>query len=995
MLEYKKVNNLTGWLVFLISTTVFVLTVEQTASFWDPGEFIAVSYKLQVPHPPGAPFFLLIYRMFGFLAFGDGLAVAYWMNVGSAVFSGFTVLFLFWTITLFGRKLFKIQKGAETKGQIITLMGAGVVGSLIYTFTDSFWFSAVEAEVYAMSSFFTAIVIWAFLKWDVIEDQREENRWMIFIAYLVGLSIGVHLLNLVTLPALALVVYFKKYQNPNLKGGIIAIILGGVALIIINNIIIPGLPSLAGSMEIFFVNSIGLPFGSGIIVFSALFLGSLIYGILYSIKKGKVILNTVLVSLVFILIGYGSYALIVIRANQDPVINENAPKDIISYVSYLKREQYGYRPLIHGQYFDAELVDQKEGAPIYMKGKDRYEIVDYSTVNEYDPERTTILPRIYSTQDRHKQIYQSKLGLREGQKPTFSDNLYFMITHQLGHMYYRYFMWNFSGRESDFSDAPWMGISDFFSDIYPDYIKENKAHNNYLMLPLILGLIGLVFQAKKDNKSFFISAMLFLMMGVVLVLYLNSPPVEPRERDYIYVGSFYAFAIWIGLGVMALAYYIERLNKNLVVAGIIATLATVPVAFLMANQNWDDHNRQGRFFSVDSARNFLASCAPNAILFTGGDNDTFPLWYVQEVEGFRTDVRVVVLSYFDTDWYVEQMARPVNESAALPFSLDPKNYKKGTNDVLYVMEREGLQAISASEYLKLLNNGSELLKLAASGSKNTYNMVPSRNLILDVDLENVYNQGLIPESMEDLMTEQINLRIKGNYLTKGNLMLIDLITSNNWERPIYFNNTSLATISLDIEDYVVMEGLTYRLLPVRKPQGMRTELVNTDLAYTNMMEKFAFRGMDNPDNYFDDEFRRFTSNHRSAVNSIAIALLDEDDMDRAAELLKFSMKVMPHEAVPYDLASGQSVPLLFEVGEDDLALDIVDKISHKSIQMLDFYQKTGRDYDREAMISIEMLKFFIPLLDERGYSEISENLKAELEKILGPGSAGGSLLDRR
>lgn len=994
MLEYRKVNNLTGWLVFLVSTIAYVLTVEETASFWDPGEFIAVSYKLQVPHPPGAPFFLLIYRMFGFLAFGDGLSVAYWMNIGSALFSGFTILFLFWTITLFGRKLMGIEWGKETKGQILTLMGAGLVGSLAYAFTDSFWFSAVESEVYAMSSFFTAIVIWAFLKWDVIQNPREENRWMIFIAYLVGLSIGVHLLNLVTLPALALIYYFKKYPNPNLKGGIIALALGGVALIVINNIIIPGLPSIAGSMEIFFVNNIGLPFGSGIVVFIALFLGLLTYFIRYSIKHQKVVLNTILVSLIFILIGYASYTLIIIRSNQDPVINENAPKDIISYVSYLKREQYGYRPLLHGQYFDAELVDQKEGAPIYLKGKDKYEIVDYATVNVYDPERTTILPRIYSTQDRHKQIYKSKLGLRENQKPKFGDNLAFMISHQLGHMYWRYFMWNFSGRESDFMDAPWMGITDVFSDIYPDYIKSNKAHNNYLMLPLLLGIIGLIYQARKDQKSFIVNTMLFLMMGVVLVLYLNSPPVEPRERDYIYVGSFYAFAVWMGLGVIALASWIARLTKNTVTAGVLATALTLAVPGILVAQNWDDHNRQGRFFSVDSARNFLASCAPNAILFTGGDNDTFPLWYVQEVEGFRTDVRVVVLSYFDTDWYVEQMTKKVNDSDPLPFSLDYDNYKKGTNDVLYVMERENLNAISASEYLKLLKSGSDLLKLNSSG-RMRYNMVPSRNLILDVDIQKVYDQGLIPAGMESLMTEQMNLRIKGNYLTKGNLMLIDLISSNNWERPIYFNNTSMATISLDLEEYVVMEGLTYRLLPVRKPQGMRSELVNSDLAFGNMKEKFAYRGMDDPSNYFDDEFRRFTSNHRSAINSVAIALLDEDKMDKAAELLKHGLEVMPDKAVAYDLASGQSVPLLFEVGEDELALDIVEKISHKSVQMLDFYSKTNRPYDREAMISAEMLKFFVPLLEERGYDELASKLKKDLDRTLGPGASRGSLLDPR
>jgi hypothetical protein len=994
MLNYKQINNVTGWVIFAVATLVYILTVEQTASFWDPGEFIAVSYKLQVPHPPGAPFMLLVYKMFGFLAMGDGLQVAYWMNIGSALFSGFTILFLFWSITLFGKRIFAIEEGRETKGQIIALMGSAIVGSLIYTFSDSFWFSAVEAEVYAMSSFFTAIVIWAFLKWEVIKDPKEENRWMIFIAYLVGLSIGVHLLNLVTLPALALVYYFKKYQNATLKGALYAMFLGGVALIIINNLIIPGLPSLAGSMEIFFVNSIGLPFGSGIVVFILLFLGALIYGVRYSIKKEKVLLNTILVSLVFILIGYGSYTLVIVRSNQDPIINENAPKDIISFVSYLKREQYGYRPLLHGQYFTAQLVEQTEGAPVYMKGKNKYEIVDYELKNTYDPTKTTILPRIYSTQENHKRIYRSKLGLREGQEPTFGDNLYFMFSHQLGHMYWRYFMWNFSGRESDFSDAPWIGLTDAFGDKYPDYIKENKGHNNYLMLPLILGLIGIFFQAKKDPKYFYVNLMLFLMMGVVLVLYLNSPPVEPRERDYIYVGSFYAFAIWAGLGVLAIAHGIGKATKNLSTGAIIATLITLPVAGLMGAENWDDHNRKGRFFSVDSARNFLASCAPNSILFTGGDNDTFPLWYVQEVENFRTDVRVIVLSYFDTDWYVQQMTRPVNESAALPFSLANERYQKGTNDVLYVMEQESLSAISASEYLKLLNSGSDLLKMK-TGGKSVVNMVPSRNLILEVDSSFAANDEIVPPQFKDLFTTQMNLQVKGQYVTKGTLMLIDLIVSNNWERPIYFNNTSLSSIGINVANHVVMEGMTYRLLPIRKPEFVREELVNTDIAYKNYMENFAFRGMNDPNAYLDEEYRRFASNHRSSLNTIVMALLDEDKMEQAASLLNYGLETMPHNAIPYDLSSGQSVPLFFEVGEDEKALDIIDKISKRSLDMIDFYTRENRGYDRDMMISIEMVKYFIPLLEERGYQEEAQSLKLRLESLIGVESAQPGVLERR
>ncbi len=994
MLTYKQINNLSGWLVFAISTLVYILTVEQTASFWDPGEFVAVSYKLQVPHPPGAPFMLLVYRMFSFLAFGDPLQVAYWMNIGSALFSGFTILFLFWSITLMGKRLFSVVEGEETKGQTIALMGAGMVGALVYTFTDSFWFSAVEAEVYAMSSFFTAIVIWAFLKWDVIKDPKEENRWLVFIAYLVGLSIGVHLLNLVTLPALALIYYFKKYPNPNLKGGIFAMFLGGVALIIINNFIIPGLPSLAGSMEIWMVNSLGLPFGAGIVFFGLLFVSALVVAFRISIKREMAVFNTILLSLTFILIGYGSYALIVVRANQDPVINENAPKDIISYVSYLKREQYGYRPLLHGQYFTATLVDQEEGDPIYMKGKNSYEIVDYDLKNTYDPEKTTILPRIYSTQESHKRIYRAKLGLKEGQEPTFGDNLYFMFSHQLGHMYWRYFLWNFSGRESDFSDANWLGLGDAISDTYPEYIKENKAHNNYLMLPLILGLVGFFFQAKKDQKYFYVNLMLFLMMGVVLVLYLNSPPIEPRERDYIYVGSFYAFAIWIGLGVLALAHGLNKFTKNLGTAGLAASLLTLPIAGLMASENWDDHNRKGRYFSVDAARNFLASCAPNAILFTGGDNDTFPLWYVQEVENFRTDVRVVVLSYFDTDWYVEQMTRPINESEELPFSLAPQRYQKGTNDVLYVMEKEGLNAISAREYLNLINSGSELLQMKTSG-KTLINMVPSRNLILEVDSSFLANDEIVPAKFKGLFSPQMNLQVSGNYVTKGTLMLLDLIVSNNWERPIYFNNTSLSTIGLNISEHVVMEGLTYRLLPIRKPDTLREELVNTDLALKNYMENFAFRGMNDPNVYLDEEYRRFTSNHRSALNSIALALLDENRIDDAAKLLNFGLTTIPDKAVPYDLSSGQSVPLFFEVGEDEKALEIVDKISKRSMEMITYYTKNELGYDRELLVSIEMIKYFIPLLEERGYQEKSQDLKKRLESLIGKESEEPSSIRRR
>jgi hypothetical protein len=488
--------------------------------------------------------------------------------------------------------------------------------------------------------------------------------------------------------------------------------------------------------------------------------------------------------------------------------------------------------------------------------------------------------------------------------------------------------------------------------------------------------------------------MLFLMMGVVLVIYLNSPPVEPRERDYIYVGSFYAFAIWVGLGTLALAHGIGKITKNLGTAGLVATLLTLPIAGLMAAENWDDHNRKGRYFSVDAARNFLASCAPNAILFTGGDNDTFPLWYVQEVENFRTDVRVIVLSYFDTDWYVEQMTKKAGLSEPLPFSLQPKTYQKGTNDVIYLMEREGLPAISAEEYLKLIDSGSELLKVQTSG-KSVVNMVPSRNLILEVDSSFIANDEIVPPQFKALFAPQMNLQVSGNYISKGTLMLIDLIVSNNWERPIYFNNTSLSTIDLNISEHVVMEGLTYRLLPIRKPDALREELVNTQLAYKNYMENFAFRGMNDPNTYLDEEYRRFTSNHRSALNSIVMALLDEDRKPEAAKLLNYGLQVMPDKGIPYDISSGQSVPLFFEVEEDEKALEILNTISKRGLDMIKLYTETNRGYDRELMISIEMIKYFIPLLKEEGYPKEAEELRKNLEKWIGAESNEPSSFDRR
>jgi len=948
MISYKKINNLTGWVVFGIATLVYTLTIEPTASFWDSGEFIATSYKLEVPHPPGAPLYMLIGRMFSFAAFGDVEQVAYWVNMVSVLCSGFTILFLFWTITQLGRKFYSILPGTESKEQTFLLMIAGVVGALGYTFSDTFWVSAVEAEVYAMSSFFTAFVFWAILKWELIPDEAGRNRWLILIAYMIGLSIGVHLLNLVAIPALALIIYYKRHANTTWWGILKYMACAGLIIITIMLGIIPGIPSLVSKFEILFVNSFSLPFGTGVVFIIALLSAGLVYGIAYSIRHNKATLNTALTCLAFILIGYSSYTVIVIRSNYNPPINESSPDDVMSFVSYLNRDQYGSRPLLYGQYFTTDLVDQVKGDPVYTKGVEEYEITDYQFEPVFDSKGKTFLPRVYSTSPNHVSHYQQVMGLRPGQKPDFIDNLQFLFTYQLGHMYMRYFMWNFAGRESDVKDASWMGIFDTFENV-PEELAKNKARNNYFMIPLILGLTGLFFQAKRDPKNFLVVAVLFFFTGAALVLYLNAPPAEPRERDYIYAGSYYAFAIWLGFGVFGIYTLIQRfLKSGQASIGLTAALCmTVP--FIMAIENWDDHDRSGRYFSTDSAKNILASCAPNAILFTGGDNDTFPLWYAQEVEGFRTDVRVVVLSYFNTDWYINQMRRNSNDSEPLPFGLENKHYRQGgLNDYLPIVENPNVKgSINLEQFLKLIHK--EHPGIQIPHSLGTNNSVPAKSMYLNVDVASVLEMGFIPESLKHLIVERMDWSLKGRVLEKKDLMILDLLDSNNWERPIYFNYTSLNSINMDFKPFMVMEGETYRLMPVRNPDPTRM-LVNTDAMFDNMMNKYSWRGLQDPDTYNTEYYKQFALNHRSSFLHLAEALIEQGEIQDAKDSLHRSLEVIPDEAIQYDLAVAQYVDLLLRLSEKELAVDIAQKIGTRADVLLTYY------FEKESINQMEVQK---------------------------------------
>ncbi len=958
MWNFNKINNFSGWIAFIISLIVYSITVEDTASFWDCGEFIAVSSKLEVPHPPGAPFYLLLGRFFSLFALGNNENIALAVNFLSVVASSFTILFLFWSITHLSKKIISPKNNKN----IILIILAGFTGSMVFTFSDSFWFSAVEAEVYAISSFFTAFVFWAILKWETIESESDQNKWIILIAYMMGLSIGVHLLNLVTIPALALIIYFRKSKKISTLGIVSSLLISSFIIILIIEGIIPGLPSFASFIERFFVNSIGLPFGSGIIFFIILFILTLIYLIRYSELKEKVILNTSLLSLTFILIGYSSYSLVLIRSSYNPPIDENNPENILNFISYLKREQYGYRPLFKGQYFDANVTDQVENGITYKKGKERYEIKEKKFKYVYDPKRTTIFPRMYSNQPNHIQRYREITNLNKNQNPTFSDNIEFFFKYQIGHMYLRYFLWNFSGRESDIQDAQWLGIANAFETV-PYQIEKNKARNNYLMLPLIFGILGMFFQYSKDKKNFSVVTLLFILTGIALVFYLNSPPTEPRERDYIYAGSYYAFSIWIGFGSLFLYSMFLKIFKKENLAISLSILFSLSPPTIMAYENWDDHNRSKRYLTVDSAKNLLASCAPNSILFTGGDNDTFPLWYVQEVEEFRTDVRVIVLSYFNTDWYIDQMMSKKNKSDAIKFNLNLDNYiQGGLNDYLPYVNNPKIKdaAINLSAYLNLVKNNNKAIQVPTSSSN--YNVIPSKSLYLNVD-KNKNIEGL-PNKFLQYKTDKLILSLKKNKkgIEKKDLAFLDLLEANKWERPIYFNNTSLNGISFDLKRNVIQEGFTYRLLPILNSNS--GNLINSDLMYYNIMKNSYWRELDNENAYFSEDHRGFIMNYRATFNTLIRSLIDNGEYEKALEVINKSLELIPDKSIMYDHFSVQLVEFLLKLDQigdiktEELANEIAEITSKRADEILNYYfdNKINNKYEiQRNLVSLNTL----------------------------------------
>jgi hypothetical protein len=1010
MNSYKKINNLLGWFVFAIASAVYIVTSEPTMSFWDCGEYIATAFKLEVGHPPGAPLFQMIGRFFSLFAFGDLTHVARMVNTMSALASGFSILFLFWTITMIAKKML-LREGEMTGQKMWTIMGAGLVGSLAYTFTDSFWFSAVEGEVYAMSSFFTAIVVWAIFKWEEHALEKHAYRYLILIAYLMGLSIGVHLLNLLAIPAITFVYYFKKYPRPTRNGIAVTAVLSVMILAVVMYLIIPWIIKLAGLFELFFVNSIGLPFNSGTVIYFLLLIGGIIFGLRYTQVNGKPVWNAIILGITFIVIGYSSFLMLVIRSNADTPIDENNPENAMYLLAYLNREQYGDWPLVKGQYYNAPVIDRTDGNPVYAKDvrSGKYIITDKreKVVPVYDPRFTTIFPRMWDQSEprfadeyiRWGGVKGRPVELQNGEKPetrnvpTFSENLAFFWNYQLVHMYYRYFMWNFAGKQNDVQgmgsklDGNWKSGITFIDAMRlgPQDVPEgrkSKGDNSFYFLPLLLGLIGVYFTLRNDKQSAWVIFLLFVMTGIAIVLYLNSHSPQPRERDYAFAGSFYAFAIWIGLGIVQIERWLSSFSgKKIALA--LSMVFGLGVVSLMAQQGWDDHDRSGRYTALAIAENYLNSCAPDAILFTNGDNDTFPLWYAQEVEGIRTDVRVVNLSLLNTEWYIDQMKRKAYDSEPVPFSLTKDKYRQGNHDVTYLIEDDGIKDtyVDVKTLFGILAQDDNKLKMNTS-QIGMIDYFPTKKFMVTYDSAVLMKTGSISPKMANRL-DTIRWEVKAQAVEKANLMIMDLLATNNWKRPVYFVMTTGADTYIGLDKYFHLEGLAYRLLPVeaRKTEGQVGE-VNTDVMYDNLMNRFKWGNMNKPGVYIDETNARMVMNMRGLYGRLADALIREGKPDSAKKVLDRCFEMMPETVVPYDFFTVPLITGYYKAGETAKANAIAERLN-KNVTADLAYFFSFPDKDLKAMdLSIQESVFTMQRLSQATQDAKQADLAARTEATL-------------
>lgn len=1055
MNKYKLTETITGWVVFAIALVTYLLTLEPTASLWDCGEYIASAFKLEVGHPPGNPVFMVVARFFSFFALGDTSKVAATINAMSALASAFTILFLFWTITHLARRILLGKNGEPGLTRTVAIISAGVVGALAFTFSDSFWFSAVEGEVYASSSFFTALVFWAILMWEDVADEEYANRWIILIAFLMGLSIGVHLLNLLAIPAIVLVYYFRKYEF-SWKGFAISLGVSVVALALLLYGIMPGLVTISSRLDMFFVNSMDMPANSGMIfhfillviffflavrstlystdrtknaafaiaamllsgvwvisgsmILNLIVLAAVAWFIWYLAGKDRVTLNTVLTTVMVILIGFSTNAIIVIRATANPPLNENQPENPFSLLYFLNREQYGSRPLFKGQYYNAPVIDYKNGKPKYVLEDGKYIVSAYDLERIYDERFLTVFPRMWSEQTDHEAMYKewgkvkgtpvsvtNQSGEKEIiRKPKFSENLRFMFSYQFGYMYSRYFMWNFAGKQNDTQgtggaiNGNWISGFRFLDEArtgspdLPPGMKDDTSRNAYYLLPFLLGLAGIFYQLNRDFKNWWVVLLLFLMTGAAIVFYLNQYPNQPRERDYAYAGSFYFFAIWIGLGVLALYEGLSKLLGEKASAPAAGALCMV-VPVLMAVQNWDDHDRSGRYLARDVAFNYLNSCAPNAILLTNGDNDTFPLWYAQEVEGVRTDVRVCNLMLLNTDWYINQMKRATYESAPLPVTLPPQKYYDGVNNQVFIVEKTK-DPVEISTVIDWVMSDNKATKVQISADE-VLDVIPSRTIRIPVDSAAVIASGTVKPEDADKIVPYIDIQLQGSSILKSQLVMLDILAHNNWERPIYYV-TGYHDDAFGLEEYFQLEGLAYRLVPIKSENRSWLEYgrIDSDILYENVANKFVWGGANDPDVNLDYHHLRtlMVIKARLIYARLAKTLASEGKNEKAAAVLNSCMELLPPEKFPYDPYFTDLIEGYFMAGDTARAVQLTRDASGYYFARLDYFLKQNpyvlSSAEYEIQSAIQYTAKAATFCEQYGQKEIGEEINGKLEE---------------
>ena len=1087
MKQFKVVDYILGWVAFFIATIVYCSTIEPTASFWDCPEFITTGYKLEVGHPPGAPFFMLTANLFTQLV-SDPSMVAKMVNTMSALLSATCILFLFWTITHLTHKLILKDWSEMNMAKLIAIEASGMVGALIYTFSDTFWYSAVEGEVYAYSSAFTAVVFWLILKWEDHADEPHSDRWLVLIMYMTGLSIGVHLLNLLCVPAIVLVYYYRRFPDADLKGSLIALFISFVIVGAILYGVVPGIVTVGGWFELLFVNELGFAFNTGLIIYiilltatvlwaiyetqqdkslmrqnvsfvasvallgvpffgygwSSVIIGVIVLAALWfvlRIKKEKAVLvtarmkNTVLLCMLMLMIGYSTYAVIVIRSDANPPMDQNSPEDIFTLGSYLSRDQYGDSPLLYGQAYTSQVafdVDgayckprMKEGAPIYQRKekasadeKDSYFIVSHK--NKYVYAQNMLFPRMHDS--GRAGAYESWMSgaptwLRGGRDipydrcgepitvhmPSQLENIFFFLSYQCNFMYWRYFMWNFAGRQNDIQGngelehGNWITGFSFIDDarlgsqdLLPDDLKNNKGHNVFYCLPLILGLLGLFWQAYRGQRGirqFWVVFFLFFMTGLAIVVYLNQTPMQPRERDYAYAGSFYAFAIWCGMGVAAI---IDNLKKRLKLDGTfiaaVVAVVTLLVPIQMASQTWDDHDRSGRYTCRDFGQNYLMTLQDegNPIIFTNGDNDTFPLWYNQETEGVRTDARVCNLSYLQTDWYIDQMIRPAYDSPSLPITWPRLDYCAGTNEYVEVVPEAKEQIIELykedPEYAKA-HFGEEPFELAnilkywvRSKDKETH-IIPTDTVYVTIDKEAVRKSGMMIAS--DSIPDKMIISLKGkSALYKGDLMMLEMISNANWTRPIYVAITVGADNYMNLGDNFIQEGLANRITPFTTA-GDDAKSFDTEKVYKNMMTRFKYGGMNVKGVYLDETVMRMCYTHRRLFAQLALHLIAEHKDDKAKKVLAYAKEQLSEDNIPMNfLGGGTEIAKAYALlGMKKEAKDVLSKVFENSRQYLRYYTafngSTLISYQQECLTQMYIMSECIEVADmvDKSYAD--------------------------